>query len=769
MTTKVRPPKAAGYIKTKTYTALPVLRQVAVGTICALCAGTSILGGIYPLGVALLIAAGEKYAFSAAVGVIAACGVSMDITTATRYFAAVAVISMLKWSLGRPKEAKSFLVTAISGAGTLFLVGALYGAVTHSGAAAVAQDLAEGMIVLGLAVVDRLFIEAWEAGRRLQEMTREELAAGALVLAGVLASLTRFSPGGLNLGVAAASALLCTIAACRGERAAASAAVVCALAISVGAPQLCFAAVVLGAASMAGGLFFPGARSSVAVIFGACGFLGVFLAPDVFSAGLFFAAHLLGCALSLCLPAGLLTPLRALPEGAGEGGHLPARISGRLYDLSAALKQVGGTMEKVQKLTPQRKGGGEQIYQAAAEACCKQCKNCLECWVNRYQDTVEGLEKLTRTLGEKGAVSAEDLPGELQHSCTEPARLCGALNLCYHNQLEERAAAARSAHLRTVLQEQDGAVAGALDTLAGEVFREDMLDKKRTAKLSALFEELGLEPLEASVVVDRWGRVRASVHIRRLQLSAEQLDQLNTEVCRRCRADFERPQLEHRGSVSALLFYEKARYRPDCGLASSAARQDVCGDVARTFCDTRGNAHLLLCDGMGTGKAAAVDGTLSVALLKDLLSGGFAPDEAARLCTAALSLREDGESGSCMDLCSVNLYTGKLLLYKAGAAFSVIVRDGRAALYEGAGLPLGIAGARAGKSMGATLRGGDMAILVSDGVADTGSGWLLAEAQLRCDLPAQKIAHLLLEGARARSGEKADDLTVAVMKLDPVR
>ena len=40
-------------------------------------------------------------------------------------------------------------------------------------------------------------------------------------------------------------------------------------------------------------------------------------------------------------------------------------------------------------------------------------------------------------------------------------------------------------------------------------------------------------------------------------------------------------------------------------------RDRVSGDACDQFCDRAGRAQMLLCDGMGTGKAAAVDGRMA--------------------------------------------------------------------------------------------------------------------------------------------------------------
>ena len=75
---------------------------------------------------------------------------------------------------------------------------------------------------------------------------------------------------------------------------------------------------------------------------------------------------------------------------------------------------------------------------------------------------------------------------------------------------------------------------------------------------------------------------------------------------------------------------------------------------------------MILCDGMGTGRPAAVDGNLAAELTARLLKAGFTAELAARLVNVALALKSDEESGATLDLVSVDLYTGTARLFKAG-------------------------------------------------------------------------------------------------------
>ena len=118
----------------------------------------------------------------------------------------------------------------------------------------------------------------------------------------------------------------------------------------------------------------------------------------------------------------------------------------------------------------------------------------------------------------------------------------------------------------------------------------------------------------------------------------------------------------------------------------------------------------------------------------------------------ALSLKGE-DSGAALDLLSADLYTGRCDIFKAGAAPTYLVRDGKASALGGEGLPVGILAGVVGRTVRASLSGGGVAVLVSDGAVAAGDEWLQAEMERLADAPAQTIADTLLEGAvRRRTG-----------------
>ena len=226
-----------------------------------------------------------------------------------------------------------------------------------------------------------------------------------------------------------------------------------------------------------------------------------------------------------------------------------------------------------------------------------------------------------------------------------------------------------------------------------------------------------------AVTLDDLGRTHAAVTLPRTRFSAQELAALAGEVGRICRRTLEVPQVLSCKGMTTLLFCEKPALRAVFGMAGAAARGSISGDAVQQFCSPAA-AQMILCDGMGTGRPAAVDGNLAAELTARLLKAGFTAELAARLVNVALALKSEDESGATLDLISVDLYTGTARLFKAGAAPGFLVHGGRVRAVGDASLPVGILSGVNGQSRVVHLTAGDYAVLVSDGLLVDGPGWV---------------------------------------------
>ena len=178
---------------------------------------------------------------------------------------------------------------------------------------------------------------------------------------------------------------------------------------------------------------------------------------------------------------------------------------------------------------------------------------------------------------------------------------------------------------------------------------------------------------------------------------------------------------------------------------------------------------MILCDGMGTGRPAAVDGNLAAELTARLLKAGFTAELAARLVNVALALKSEDESGATLDLISVDLYTGTARLFKAGAAPGFLVHGGRVRAVGEATCPWGAGRGERAEPGGAPdrrgLRGAGIGRLLVDG-----AGWVAKQVELSAaagDAP-EKLAETLVQTARIRAQKtgRPDDITAAVLRLE---
>lgn len=201
----------------------------------------------------------------------------------------------------------------------------------------------------------------------------------------------------------------------------------------------------------------------------------------------------------------------------------------------------------------------------------------------------------------------------------------------------------------------------------------------------------------------------------------------------------------------------RAYYRLEVS-SRSRGKERANGDRCLAFPGAGCRYYVLLCDGMGTGLGAAQEGQSTGELLRQMLTAGFPPEHAFRSLNSILALR--GQAGAVtLDLAEVRLDSGRVSLYKWGAAPSWVWNEKGAEKIGTATPPPGISVEDARETVNRlSLRRGEVLILVSDGAE---IGEVLRRGEFR-PLPPGELAEWLLKECNV-AGE--DDATVAVLRL----
>ena len=607
-------------------------------------------------------------------------------------------------------------------------------------------------------------------GLGLRRFPPERLGFGTLLVsAAVMAALGSISIWKFSPGIAVCAAvevLLC----CRGQGKEAMAfSGVTAAALCAADAALAPAAAGLSCATAAAATLTPGRRiESFAAYAGGCvtGILCIQPIGNAFGTLFSFA---LGMAVVGGMPGSWLTP--PAPEEPEENRALRPRLSvaaTRLEAVAESLSSLAETVNDVYDALPRRCEDFRWVIDQTHDTLCFNCGRREPCWKQEYETTLAGMNALRPILEQQGHLEPSDLPAELSR-CIHPAALSATVNRSFALYRSRKEAHVHSEAMRTALTEQYSAVAEALGVLSEQLGRPGNPEPYKSDRVASFFGTLGMPPLECAVTLDDLGRTKAAVTLPRTRFSSAELTALAQEVGHLCRRNFETPQVLACKGMTTLLFAEKPALRVVFGMAGVAARGSISGDAVQQFCSPAA-AQMILCDGMGTGRPAAVDGNLAAELTARLLKAGFTAELAARLVNVALALKSDEESGATLDLISIDLYTGTARLFKAGAAPGFLVHGGRARAVGDVSLPMGILGGVNGQSRMVHLAAGDYAVLVSDGLLVDGTGWVKQQLELSAAAgePPEKLAKTLVEMARTRA-EKAghpDDITAAVLRLE---
>lgn len=183
------------------------------------------------------------------------------------------------------------------------------------------------------------------------------------------------------------------------------------------------------------------------------------------------------------------------------------------------------------------------------------------------------------------------------------------------------------------------------------------------------------------------------------------------------------------------------------------------GDRGACFHGPGTHFYVLLCDGMGTGQAAAGESSGAIEILSGLLRAGLDPVSALQLLNSVYVLRDEG-CFSTVDLLQIDLTTGDSLLLKWGAAPSYLKREDKLRRLGEPTVPPGLAvGKGELQRIKLTLQEDDLLVLTSDG-ADQSS----TEEYLHTHA-ADKLTELA--AGIVASAAPGDDITAVALRLKP--
>lgn len=193
--------------------------------------------------------------------------------------------------------------------------------------------------------------------------------------------------------------------------------------------------------------------------------------------------------------------------------------------------------------------------------------------------------------------------------------------------------------------------------------------------------------------------------------------------------------------------------------ASGRGGSTISGDRGAAFEGPNGTYYVLLCDGMGSGSAAAQESTQAISMLRQFLLAGLNAGSALSTLNSVYILRDNG-CFSTVDLLQINLTSGDAILYKWGAAPSYLKRQKGLRFLGGASLPPGVSQSEEMEQIRFSLDRSCVLILLSDGLGNKESQRRLESCE---SLHPEDVIRSLFVG----KDRPDDDCTAVAVRLLP--
>lgn len=742
------------------------VRNGAVNFIYLLCGllvsrGT-LLGTLAPFGASYAAAVPKKYLFSSLVGT--AFGyILLKPTDSFRYIAVIVAIGALRWLMGDiEKVSKSrlfaplaaFLPTLATGIALLFA--------STSTLSSFADCFIEAVLSGAAAYFISVSVQLADEKRGISAYTRQETASLVMTGCVLILAFGSLTFENISLGriIAITAVLLC--ARYGGVNGGAVCGIATGAVFSIASRVQGFVCGGFAFGGLMAGMFAPVGKLGCAIAFLISnGIMSLAFGQNTQLAAVLIES-LIGSVVFMILPkevGNIISPVFSNENNSSLGETLRKNIVMRLDFASKAIYNVRNDVNSVSdKLKNLYSPSFSVVCENVEKEVCNNCGLKTYCYEHRQGVTRDDFFRLEELLEAQGRISESDVEDAFVKNCCKKGEIARSMNLNYREYLSAIEAQRRVSDVRGVVAGQFSGVSDILSDLSDEFKNTMRCDLDSSERIISALSALGAIPVECICLVSDGGRMSVELELSSKGDSKLSKGTIMREVSKCCGRRFDLPTVTCEGDRIRAALCEMPVYDVEIGSDQHIANNGkLCGDCLDYFNDGFGKTYALVCDGMGTGGRAAVDGNMAVSVMGRLLRSGLSADSSLQIVNSALMVKSEDESLSTLDLTGVDLYTGKVTLKKAGAPATFVRKNGRVMVREMPSLPVGILNGVKFSSDTVNLSSGDMVVMVSDGVITGDEKWLEKLIRSWNEGSTQELARAVVDEAIKRRGDSPDD------------
>lgn len=726
---------------------------------------------ISPFGVSLCSVAPGEYLFSCFVGQALGYAASQSVISSLRYIISALVIRLIVFKISgkRTEYRRIWFLTPVCVFCVSFIGGVVLTSFTGMDVRVFFAILSESSIAAVASYFFSRSFEVFESRDDLSVFSPQQyvcliFSSGVLLLSLSTVNFYEVSVSRILVGL-----LILLFAYTGGEFAACLAGIVGGISVGI-YTNSSFDIISLSLSGLMSGVFSPLGSIGCAAAFIICRFAVFFFSSPEISLFSMFVESAASITLFMALPKNFAFSIKntVLHVEEKPSSYLSKKdVCEKIKNASECLAEISESVDKVSTQLKRLSDSNQKaIYCRIQSDVCAKCGKYDHCFNKNFSSTFKYFEQISKIFAENERVTEDELPKKFASLCADKENFLKSFEKHYIRHKEFMRQEAEVENVRTAFRDRLECTKEILQNFSKDFSSEKTSDRRTASAIKTLMRNYGIKVQNVSCIIDEKGVMSIKAVCKNFDSDISK-DGLKKDIEDMTLRKFERPEISFLENGITFEVEQKPWISVNTGLVKIPSKgASLCGDNCEYFTE-KGVLSVIISDGMGTGGRAAVDSAMSAEFFKKLVRCGFGEDVALKIVNSAMLVKSSYESLSTIDYAKIDLFTGKTTLCKAGAAATVIRKNGETQCIEDASLPVGILREIEFSKENLSLSPSDVIVMMTDGVTSDSTEWIEDEVKNFNRSNAEDLARsIALKALEKCSASKQDDVTVFAAILE---
>jgi stage II sporulation protein E len=399
-------------------------------------------------------------------------------------------------------------------------------------------------------------------------------------------------------------------------------------------------------------------------------------------------------------------------------------VESKLGCASDCLMQIADTINELSDTKNESSSYSDgEILSGVCDKICFKCSQKLYCWSDRYSDTTDAFYKSIKHI-KLGHTDPKDIfPSYFLSKCTNALEIMTMVSDSLKETAQKKISGRNMTAAKSAIVESYRCLSYLLNEVSDEITSMESIDADGLTVFSEILENYEIK--DAHGVCERHDSGKFKFRFEGSDVAPKTIAKIKSDLEESFGIKLSAAHISKKKDGCEIEFSEAHIFSIEgAALQNCNRKEKVCGDSFKTFTSKSGNHFSVLCDGMGSGKNAAIDAIMCSEALSEMLLADIPIKSVMKIVNSMIESKSEDESSCAIDVLKIDSYTGEAHIIKAGGVVSIIKQDGKIKKVIGESMPIGILSEIQLFEKKLKLRSGDVVLTVSDGALELGTEWL---------------------------------------------